>query len=68
MNAKVYENNMRYMFCCDIPQSLCCWFIGSIFEIVGCVWVILYFFMSMGNPYITIFSTDFNVNAISYYN
>ena len=68
INIQMYERNMRYLFCCDIPQAYCCWYIGSIFEIVGIVWVLLYFFLSMGNPYIAIFSTDFNVNAISYYN
>ena len=67
-NNQMYERNMRYLGCCDIPQAYCCWYIGSIFEIIGIVWVIIYFFLSINNPYLAIFSVDFNVNAISYYN
>ena len=67
-NYKIQENNMRYLFCCEIPVAIKCWFIGSIFEVIGLVWVILYFFLSMGNPDIAVYSLDFNVNAISLYN
>ena len=65
---KVTEQNMKYLFCCDIPTAFKCWFCGSVCEIIGLTWVLVYFFLSMAVPEIAIFSVDFNVNAISYYN